>query len=388
MAWRFLLAQVCSGEAAFKDQLSELARVGLNFGQTYQLVENCGDENPLLDLLQEPERLPAGQLRQLLLGDRRPSVSFLSETLKELIHRNMEIFTLVTGFSHRCFVEEHCESYSSLGHELAALEGQYLASTATLLLRGLNLEILASWPHGLQLGGALARHGFDTQHLDFAKAVHSGLEASTFEAPVAAASALHDLALRRATALCRLQAELLAVATLDMLGAQLQRRFAPEPGASWPRFEFHPACCRRYHVLSELLSQSEASLADSSARLLEIGVNNAITSEYLLRKFDRLEFDGVDPFYDAESIFAEASQRIGNYGPRARLWRMSSQEAAARFPPETFDVVFIDGDHSYSAVREDLRLWRPKIRPGGLLAGHDLFNLAFEGVLEVQGRAG
>eukprot|EP00913_Durusdinium_trenchii_P034386 g32168.t2 len=312
-------------------QKHELQALWQDYAKTFPEAP-AGDENPLLDLLQEPERLPAGQLRQLLLGDRRPSVSFLSETLKELIHRNMEIFTLPMTPT-----------------------GQYLASTATLLLRGLNLEILASWPHGLQLGGALARHGFDTQHLDFAKAVHSGLEASTFEAPDVSA-------------------------------------FAPEPGASWPRFEFHPACCRRYHVLSELLSQSEASLADSSARLLEIGAArrgefdshdvHLLPQEYLLRKFDRLEFDGVDPFYDAESIFAEASQRIGNYGPRARLWRMSSQEAAARFPPETFDVVFIDGDHSYSAVREDLRLWRPKIRPGGLLAGHDLFNLAFEGVLE------
>lgn len=50
-----------------------------------------------------------------------------------------------------------------------------------------------------------------------------------------------------------------------------------------------------------------------------------------------------------------------------------SPDAAAQ--PE-FDnlqspFVFIDGDHSLDAVRADVRAWLPKVRPGGLLAGHD-----------------
>lgn len=370
---------------ALGDRLHDLAQVGLNFGHTYQLVKNCGDENPLLELLQEPERLPAGTLRRLLREAARPSVLFLSDLLKELQGHNMALFDLATGYSHRCFVEAECQAHAALGQRLAELEGKYLAATARLMLRGNELTGLVPWPHGLRSPSAVvARFGFDAAHLDFAQNVHSALESSGFEEPLGAASALHDLALRRATALCRLQAELLAFASLDLLGSQLQERLRSP--ATFPRFEFHPACCRRYHVLAELLETqlgARASLVPARPlRLLEVGVNNAITSEYLLKKFKNLEFDGVDPFINAEEILAEASQRIRPHAPRARLWRLTSESAAEKFDPSTFDLIFIDGDHSYSAVKKDLQLWRSKLRPGGLLAGHDLFNLAFEGVIE------
>ena len=48
-----------------------------------------------------------------------------------------------------------------------------------------------------------------------------------------------------------------------------------------------------------------------------------------------------------------------------------SVRAAAVFADGSLDLVFIDADHSFAAVREDLRAWWPKVRPGGLLAGHD-----------------
>lgn len=35
------------------------------------------------------------------------------------------------------------------------------------------------------------------------------------------------------------------------------------------------------------------------------------------------------------------------------------------------DMVFIDGDHSYSAVRRDIKIWWNKLQPGGLICGHD-----------------
>ncbi len=48
-----------------------------------------------------------------------------------------------------------------------------------------------------------------------------------------------------------------------------------------------------------------------------------------------------------------------------------SVDVAGRFPDESFDFIFIDADHSYSAVLADLNAWFPKLKPGGIIGGHD-----------------
>lgn len=39
--------------------------------------------------------------------------------------------------------------------------------------------------------------------------------------------------------------------------------------------------------------------------------------------------------------------------------------------PNELDFVYIDGDHEYSTVIQDIHLYYPKVRDGGILAGHD-----------------
>lgn len=48
-----------------------------------------------------------------------------------------------------------------------------------------------------------------------------------------------------------------------------------------------------------------------------------------------------------------------------------------------YDWVFIDGDHHLEAVAADVELVLPLIRPGGVLALHDIANLGHEGPAEV-----
>jgi hypothetical protein len=48
-----------------------------------------------------------------------------------------------------------------------------------------------------------------------------------------------------------------------------------------------------------------------------------------------------------------------------------SAEAANRYPDKSLDFVFIDADHREESVVRDLQAWWPKVKPGGLLAGHD-----------------
>lgn len=48
-----------------------------------------------------------------------------------------------------------------------------------------------------------------------------------------------------------------------------------------------------------------------------------------------------------------------------------SLDASKRFKDGSVDMVFIDADHEYGAVKEDLEAWWPKVKIGGALGGHD-----------------
>ncbi len=49
----------------------------------------------------------------------------------------------------------------------------------------------------------------------------------------------------------------------------------------------------------------------------------------------------------------------------------SSREASATWD-QPIRLLFIDGDHSYEASREDFECWEPFVVPGGLIAFHDI----------------
>lgn len=53
------------------------------------------------------------------------------------------------------------------------------------------------------------------------------------------------------------------------------------------------------------------------------------------------------------------------------LRRGDTAQAAADFADNSVAVVLVDAGHEYEDVRADIEAWAPKVRPGGLLAGHD-----------------
>ena len=65
--------------------------------------------------------------------------------------------------------------------------------------------------------------------------------------------------------------------------------------------------------------------------------------------------------------------------------QMESLAAAQRQPDARLAGVFIDAAHDYESVKADIAAWLPKVKPGGILAGHDIDS---PGVLQAVQEAG
>jgi predicted O-methyltransferase YrrM len=65
---------------------------------------------------------------------------------------------------------------------------------------------------------------------------------------------------------------------------------------------------------------------------------------------------------------------IDNMGDRKfTAIRKPSIEAANDFQDESCDAVYIDMQHTYESVIQDLKAWYPKVKKGGYIAGHDVY---------------
>lgn len=54
-----------------------------------------------------------------------------------------------------------------------------------------------------------------------------------------------------------------------------------------------------------------------------------------------------------------------------KVHRNTSAEGCSEFPNDYFDWIYIDGNHQYEFVKQDLEMFLPKVRPHGLVAGDD-----------------
>jgi hypothetical protein len=72
--------------------------------------------------------------------------------------------------------------------------------------------------------------------------------------------------------------------------------------------------------------------------------------------------------FEVGDLFAEFIKNVGG-APNLKFLKMSSLEAAEQMNGDKQDMVFLDGNHNYEAVKADIEAWLPKT--GKILAGHD-----------------
>ena len=75
------------------------------------------------------------------------------------------------------------------------------------------------------------------------------------------------------------------------------------------------------------------------------------------------------PDYLFEMFCKNLAEHI--HSGRVRPVRLPSVQAALYLEPIKFDMVFIDGSHDYESVVEDIKAWKPMVRSGGIICGHD-----------------
>ncbi|GIS46888.1 MAG: hypothetical protein Ct9H90mP19_1250 [Gammaproteobacteria bacterium] len=54
-------------------------------------------------------------------------------------------------------------------------------------------------------------------------------------------------------------------------------------------------------------------------------------------------------------------------------------ESASKMVEDNIDMVFIDGSHTFESARSDYKCWKDKIKNGGILAIHDIYDSELEG---------
>lgn len=108
---------------------------------------------------------------------------------------------------------------------------------------------------------------------------------------------------------------------------------------------------------------------------VELGVSDGRFSDRLL-SYSRLDkLTGIDKWNDERHPAAqqqEAARRLVRHGARSHLVHRTFEEALPLFPDRSLDFVYVDGyAHTGQEGGRTLAQWWEKVRPGGIMAGHD-----------------
>jgi predicted O-methyltransferase YrrM len=116
----------------------------------------------------------------------------------------------------------------------------------------------------------------------------------------------------------------------------------------------------------------------------EVGVFNGYYSEVLCKTIPDLKLYAVDSWEvykgyrdhkfttSMQRAYDAAKKRLDPFS-NCEIIKKFSMDAVKDFEDESLDFVFIDGNHAYKYVKEDIEEWSKKVKKSGIVSGHDYY---------------
>lgn len=88
---------------------------------------------------------------------------------------------------------------------------------------------------------------------------------------------------------------------------------------------------------------------------------------------------GTDTAADKNAYLQQTRDRMKPWVAKGivKFFVMRSTDASKHLLDNHFDYIYLDARHDYCAVKEDINHYWPKLRPGGILGGHDYIDAQY-----------
>lgn len=124
----------------------------------------------------------------------------------------------------------------------------------------------------------------------------------------------------------------------------------------------------------------------TNSHFVEIGTWKGMSAAYMaveiINSGKNIKFDCVDtwdfvpsqteiPEDQFENLYETFLNNIEPVKHQIKPVKALSWDGADHYADESLDFIFIDAAHDYESVKKDINAWFPKLKNGGVIAGHD-----------------